>query len=52
MKSMPKSSLLFKGNVSCALKDDLTRWDHEAEAVTNYKATEKKLLFLKHFSEI
>lgn len=25
MKSMPKRSLLFKGNVSCALKDNLTR---------------------------
>lgn len=49
---MPKSSLLFKGNVSCALKDNLTRLDCKTEAVTNYNATENKLLFLKHFSEI
>jgi len=42
---MPKRSLLFKGNVSCVLKDDLTRQDHETQAATNYKAAEKKLIF-------
>lgn len=40
---MPKSSLLFKGNMSCALEDDLPLQDHKTEVVTNYEVPEKKV---------